>query len=180
VLAGEPEGRSPFWAVGGAASARRMGLRRELAANQPKIAPSDRRCGSQECSGFQGVVSVRGAKARKARFVRAFLRKVMPDSRGSPRTRAARALTIAGIARCPFTRRNLLSPRSTPAARQRRRMSHVAVPPPRHTGRHPSFYAQRTFDRIGRRQGPPQRPTDGRTACLSDQAGAGNGFPSAG
>ncbi len=35
--------------------------------------------------------------------------------------------------------------------------THVAVTPPRHTSRYPSCDAQRTFDRIGRRQGPPQR-----------------------
>src|SRR5262249_51488395 len=32
----------------------------------------------------------------------------------------------------------------------------VAVTPPRRAGRHPSGHAQRTLDRIGRRQGPPQ------------------------
>jgi hypothetical protein len=42
--------------------------------------------------------------------------------------------------------------RHTPTA------THVHVSPPRHTSRHPPRHAECTLDRVGRRQGPPQRP----------------------
>jgi hypothetical protein len=58
-----------------------MGLGRQLAANHPKNAPmAIDAAGVKNGRVFKDVVSVSGARSR---FLRAFSRKVTPDSRGS-------------------------------------------------------------------------------------------------